>query len=87
MQTPQPSRSSNKGSAILTDDNTDSYVWVIDEDAMVVRRQQVVLGEMTSRGVYVQGLAAGQRIATAGANTLREGQKVRVLTGEPKEGS
>jgi len=72
--------------AVLTDDNKNSYVWVIDENAMVARRQQVVLGEMTSRGVHVQGLAAGQLIATAGANTLREGQRVRVLTGEPKEG-
>ena len=73
--------------AILTDDNKDSYVWVIDENSMVAKRQQVVLGEMTSRGVQVRGLTAGQPIATAGANTLRQGQKVRVFTGEPKEGS
>ena len=37
------------------------------------------VGEATARGVRVQGLEAGQWVATAGARTLVEGQKVRLL--------
>ena len=35
--------------------------------------------DTTPRGVRVQGLAPGDRIATAGVHYLREGQEARIL--------
>ncbi len=53
------------------------YVWVIDEAAMTVSRQEVKQIEPTPRGVRVQGIEPGNWIVTAGVEFLREGQKVR----------
>ncbi len=65
-------------SALGTDDNVSSFVWVVDESTGVVSRQPVEVGRATPRGVVVQGLSVGQWVATAGARTLVEGQKVRL---------
>lgn len=44
-----------------------------------VRRQPVTVGRLTGEGFeVVEGLAEGQRVATAGLQTLLEGQRVRV---------
>jgi RND family efflux transporter MFP subunit len=66
-------------SALGTGDNQASFVWVIDEAAGAVAKRQVEVGRATPRGVLVQGLEVGEWIATAGASTLVEGQKVRLL--------
>jgi RND family efflux transporter MFP subunit len=55
-----------------------SEVWVVGDDSRVSRRQ-VRVGELGVGGISVlEGLQAGEIIATAGVHTLREGQEVRV---------
>ena len=66
-------------SALGTGDNDSSFVWVIEEASGTVSRRLVEVGRVTPRGVLVQGLEVGEWVATAGASTLVEGQKVRVL--------
>lgn len=68
-------------SAVFADDEGDqSFVWVIDEQGKTVSRRPVKTGDLTERGVWVtEGLSAGEWIATAGVNYLREGQRVRLL--------
>lgn len=60
-----------------------AFVWVVDESAMEVAARAVTLGAAGSLGVSVEdGLEVGEIVVAAGANTLREGQKVRFLDGE-----
>jgi len=66
-------------SAVFTATDNKSYVWLIDESAMTVKRHEITPGKLTGRGLNVKGLQTGQWIATAGANTLREGQKITIL--------
>ena len=59
----------------------DTFVWVIDEATMTVSRRKVRTGAVTDVGItVVEGLEPGEWIATAGVNTLREGQQVKFLT-------
>jgi multidrug efflux pump subunit AcrA (membrane-fusion protein) len=66
-------------SALSTDDNQKSYVWVVDPEAQTVHRREVEVGETISRGVVVRGLERGEWVAIAGTQALRDGQKVRIL--------
>ena len=52
---------------------------MIDETSGTVSKRPVETGRATPRGVVVEGLQVGEWVATAGANTLVEGQKVRLL--------
>lgn len=56
------------------------YVWVISEDNRVEMRR-VTLGELTgdSSVVVLDGVAAGERVVSAGVYHLTNGQKVRLL--------
>ena len=55
-----------------------SKVWVVDTSSTVHSRE-VQVGRVTPGGVQVvEGLAAGEEIATAGVHTLSEGQQVLV---------
>ena len=55
-----------------------SGVWVVDDDNRV-RRRPVRVGTLGVGGLtVVDGLAAGELVATAGVHTLSEGQEVRV---------
>jgi RND family efflux transporter MFP subunit len=67
--------------AVFTPETEDAnYVWVIDEQSGVVRRQAVVTGELAREGIQVlDGLSPGDWIATAGVYTLREGQQVSIM--------
>ena len=61
-------------------ENGKSYVWVINEDSMVVAKQEITLGVVTNNGITtLGGLQGGELIVSAGANSLVEGQKVRFL--------
>ncbi len=73
-------------SALSTDDNQKSYVWVVDPEAQTVRRREVEVGETISRGVVVRGLERGEWVAIAGTRALRDGQKVRILERIEQEG-
>ena len=65
--------------ATFSDDAENSYVWVLDQGSMQARKRKVQVLAMTENGALVTGIEAGEIIATAGANLLIEGQKVRIL--------
>jgi RND family efflux transporter MFP subunit len=61
-------------------ENGKSYVWIINEDSMMVSRQEITLAVVTNDGVTVSGgLEGGELIVSAGAHSVVEGQKVRFL--------
>lgn len=58
------------------------YVWRLDE-ALKVRRVEVVSGAVRGeRLLILEGLAAGERVVSAGVSRLREGQQVRPFVKE-----
>ncbi len=60
---------------------TDPHVWVFDATSETVTARKVALGTPRSQGVAVsEGLEFGDVVVTAGANSLREGQKVSLLS-------
>lgn len=63
--------------ALLNDKNQTS-IWVI-ENSLVRTAPVQVAGVMGNEVVIASGVSAGQMIVTAGVNTLRPGQKVKVL--------
>ena len=65
--------------ATFSDDADHSYVWVIDQGTLQVSKRKVQVLTMTENGTLVTGIEVGEMIATAGANLLIEGQKVRIL--------
>ena len=66
--------------AFFTPDSKTHMVWLIDEATMTVKGHEVTRGRLTARGQYARGLTAGMIVATHGANTLREGQKIKIAT-------
>ncbi len=64
--------------AIFSPDGSAAKVWLLDEETMTVKSHEVTRGRLTARGQYVSGLQPGMQVATHGANTLREGQKVTI---------
>lgn len=68
-------------SALLEQDGK-TYVWIADAQSQTVRRQPVEVVRRTDRDFIVQGIEAGQYIVSAGVNSLRDGQKVKLPQGE-----
>ena len=63
----------------LFEKNGGPAVWVVDErSGSVALRPVTVARYETDTAVIADGLAKGDVVVTAGVNTLREGQKVRV---------
>jgi len=60
-------------------DKKDSFVWVIDSADNTVHQRRVEVGNLTDNGILVKGVKKGEIIATAGVNTLVEGQKIRII--------
>lgn len=53
-------------------------VWIVDPATATVRSRPVTIGALLDEvAVIEQGLQGGETVVTAGANLLREGQKVR----------
>jgi len=75
--------------AVFSPDATQTtYVWLIDEQAKTVQKRQVKVGELTDLGIQIiEGLKAGDWIATAGVHYLAEGQKVKILESRREWGS
>ncbi|MEW4526670.1 MAG: efflux RND transporter periplasmic adaptor subunit [Maioricimonas sp. JB045] len=66
--------------AVFADTEQQSYVWVVDEGSGTVARKPVTTGELTPVGLAVtEGLERGEWVVTAGVNSLREGQQVRIV--------
>ena len=67
--------------AIFADEasaSDESFVWIVDESSETVSRRAVEMVGLTQQGVVVRGLNPGERVATAGAHYLWEGQRVRI---------
>lgn len=56
----------------------ETFIWVVDPDSMTVSPKPVTIRSFAERGLLVNGLQAGDRIVTAGANSLTDGQQVRL---------
>ncbi len=77
------------GHAVVSDQSGKQYVWVLKPETeppegrsatrikAVAERREVTVGKLTPFGILVaSGLKSGEWIATAGLNTLRDGQEV-----------
>ena len=70
--------------AILNEDGDDlnatqKFVWVVNSDNTVSKRQ-VVTDKVMNEGVRLSsGLAVGEKIVVAGGNRLREGQSIKIF--------
>ncbi|MEM8907627.1 MAG: efflux RND transporter periplasmic adaptor subunit [Bacteroidota bacterium] len=63
------------------EDSNGRFVFLIKEqgEQTIVEKHPIVVGDITSQGFVVkEGLAAGQKIATAGLQTLLDGQEVKL---------
>ncbi|WP_431158487.1 efflux RND transporter periplasmic adaptor subunit [Winogradskyella poriferorum] len=63
------------------EDGEGQFVFVIDESngKSTVKKQKVTIGNLTPQGFEIKsGLNAGQKIATAGLQTLLDGQEVKL---------
>jgi len=66
-------------SVFTTAEGPETFVWVVNTGNKVARRP-VKTGDLTPVGLrVVEGLKAGDTVVTAGVNTLREGQEVKLL--------
>jgi len=67
------------GTALLREGDTIS-VWLVDPNTKTVSKRPVTISGdgNAARVVIASGLTAGERVAVAGANRLKDGQKVRV---------
>jgi RND family efflux transporter MFP subunit len=69
----------------LFEQNSTPAVWVVDEHSGSVALRPVTVARYeTDTAVIADGLAKGDVVVTAGVNTLREGQKVRVAEASSK---
>jgi RND family efflux transporter MFP subunit len=73
----------------LYKDGDATYVWLVDRNAMTVRRSAVTLVNVSGNDVVVaSGVAPGDTVVTAGVHLLKPGQKVKLLdapAGQPAE--
>ncbi|OIQ50886.1 Multidrug resistance protein MdtA precursor [Pseudodesulfovibrio hydrargyri] len=68
--------------AIVGDAKGEKYVWILNKDNTVSKRE-VVLGRISDLGMALvtSGLTPGETLVSAGVNYLHEGQKVETLKG------
>jgi RND family efflux transporter MFP subunit len=68
----------------LTSQQGAPAVWVLDPESSSVSLRPVVVGQSGSAEVVLsEGLSQGEIVVTAGVQTLRPGQKVRMLQAVP----
>jgi len=57
-----------------------SFVYVVNEETMVLEKREVQIGKMKASNIQIlSGLKEGDRVVTAGAYALNEGDKVEFL--------
>lgn len=62
------------------------HVWIVERESMIVKPRPVKLGQPRSTGLSIEsGVKIGDIVVTAGANSLRDGQKVTLLDKEDRE--
>ncbi|MDD2734436.1 MAG: efflux RND transporter periplasmic adaptor subunit [Desulfuromonadaceae bacterium] len=70
----------------LYDGGTGTSVWVINPDGMTLSRRPVEVAKLGSETALVsKGIKPGERILALGAHLVKEGEKVKVLSGPVKE--
>ncbi|WP_293651123.1 efflux RND transporter periplasmic adaptor subunit [uncultured Parabacteroides sp.] len=71
-------------SAIVADEanSSDKFVFVFNPQTQQVERRKITVRELVGKDnvIILQGLKAGERVVTAGATRLVDGQQVKVLT-------
>lgn len=67
-------------SAIFTDNNHATYVWIVDPNTQTVHKKAVKVDENNKENIIIvrEGLTSGDRIVTAGTSFLMEGQRVKL---------
>lgn len=72
--------------AVLGESDGGSFVWVLDEQSMTVKKAALKVGGMTgSENIVVEdGLKGGETIVIAGVRNLEDGMKVRIWEGQQK---
>ncbi len=69
------------GAVFTPDTQQQSYVWLVDEQNQTVSRRSVKTGAIASLGLTIlEGIEPGDWVVTAGVHSLREGQRVRLMT-------
>ena len=67
--------------AVFYDEQGQAYIWKVS-GAFQIKKHQVTVGMLKQSNIEIMsGLAAGDKIITAGVQNLTEGQKVREYTG------
>ncbi len=67
-------------SVFSSPDSKTTYVWLYNTELQTVTKQPVNKGAILDQGIsIIEGLKAGDWIATAGVHYITEGQKVRLL--------
>jgi len=68
-------------SAVFTEADGGSYVWIVDPENNTVHARKVELGGLFGKNSIQtkSGVKMGDRVVTAGVNTLREGMKVHLI--------
>ncbi|WP_130537608.1 efflux RND transporter periplasmic adaptor subunit [Thiomicrorhabdus indica] len=70
-------------SAIVTDAQNQSFVWVYQADTHTAERRSVELSFIENNQIAVlSGLNSGDQIVSAGASNIRSGQKLKPFTGD-----
>jgi len=68
--------------AAVGEDSDGRFVFLVEPDSgniAIIKKQHIQIGELTSDGFeVVSGLSLSQKVATAGLQSLIEGQKVRI---------
>jgi multidrug efflux system membrane fusion protein len=67
--------------AVAASDSGSAYVWVVDQETMLVHRREVTTGDLvgTDEIRITEGLASGELIAVSAVSTLREDMPVRKM--------
>ena len=64
------------------EDSKGRFVFLVEPESDkigLIRKQHIKIGELTNEGfVVIEGLSAGQEVATAGLQTLLDGQNVKI---------
>jgi RND family efflux transporter MFP subunit len=69
--------------AVVSSEEGESFVWVVDPQSMQVHRQEVTTGAISGDRIEIHsgGLNEGDRIVTSGVLYLLEGDEVRAFKG------
>jgi multidrug efflux pump subunit AcrA (membrane-fusion protein) len=81
----QTSASMTPLSSVVTQDGY-TYVFVVNEQQMVVRRRVETGAVHDNQIEIVAGVEPGERIVDKGAGFLKDGDHVRVIVGVPEGG-